>query len=85
MSQDANQVIKSMGGWPEICKTETDEIKWLRISFKKMYASFSKTGMSLNAPLLGIHSVENNEYKGETILIDKKGNHQESQKMINKP
>lgn len=66
--------VHSMGGWPKLCSMESEEWKWARKDFERIYQAFSARPVeSLEIPerLSGIVELtnESNGYHDETLQI----------------
>jgi len=57
-----NAAVRSMGGWMRLSERyNTDEEKWIRKDFERIYESLMRSGVSTEAigPLLGFHEQNN--------------------------
>lgn len=36
--------VDSLGGWSKLCRTESDELKWVQKDFERLYRAFAKNG-----------------------------------------
>jgi len=53
-----HSTIELMGGWVELCKMKTEDVKWKQVEFEKIYKAMSKKG---NHPkrLAGMLEIDN--------------------------
>ncbi len=46
--------IREMGGWVQLCETNTDDLKWREQDFRRIYGAIAKAGIGDASPLAGI-------------------------------
>lgn len=46
--------IRDMGGWVQLCETNTEDMKWREQDFRRIYAAIAKSGIGDASPLPGI-------------------------------
>lgn len=69
-------VIESMGGWVSICEMTSQEWKFARKDFLRLYEAFSRTNFDTHPPqqLPGRHDTENNargiNHKTKPVIIE---------------
>lgn len=54
-----NAAIRALGGWPQLCGTDTDQLCWKEKEFIRHYCIAAQTGIGDGAPLLGLAAREN--------------------------
>ena len=54
-----HSVINAMGGWPELCLMENDDVKWKQKEFERLYEVLSERGGKHPEYLPGTHESNN--------------------------
>lgn len=54
-----HSVIQAMGGWPQLCMMDNDEVKWKQREFERLYDVIATRNGSHPDYLPGIHELEN--------------------------
>lgn len=68
-----HSIIQAMGGWPQLCMMESDEVKWKQKEFERLHEVIAGRGGDHPDYLPGTHEIENfkagHDYQSSIVRI----------------